>query len=59
MQNFKATTVGNINNTKNQNYIQKLKKEFQTHRLDVYKKNGELCRRVTKTILDELIKISI
>ena len=47
-ENFKRNTVGNINNSKNRNYLEKLKRELKHCEEDIWKKNKELCEKITK-----------
>jgi len=52
LKNFTAHTLGDINNTKNQKYLQKLKAEFHLGKVQTKKKNTEIIIKACQNILD-------
>ena len=42
LKNFTSHTLGDISNTKNQKYLQKLKIEFHLGKVEMKKKNNEI-----------------
>lgn len=52
LQNFKSHTLGDINNTKNQKYLKKLKDEFHLAKENANNKNNEIVIKSCKNILN-------
>ena len=55
LNNFTTHTLGDINNTKNQKYLQKLKAEFHLGKVQTKKKNTEIIIKACQNILDQLL----
>lgn len=58
-ENYKNKTIGDLTNTKNIQYMQKLKNEFKESRQILMKKNVESIRKVGKLVFDSLMQMSI
>ena len=57
--NFKNKTIGEITNTKNSTYMQKLKGEFKSKCDVMKKKNNDAIKRVSTHLFDGLMQMSI
>ena len=56
LQHFKQQTIGDINNTKNQKYLKKLKSEFHIAKENAHNKNNEIVIRSCRNMLDQLLQ---
>jgi type III secretion system FlhB-like substrate exporter len=57
--NYKSKTIGELTNTKNATYIQKLKAEFKSKKQIVKKKNADQIKKVSNQLFENLMQVSI
>ena len=57
--NFKSLTLGDMKNTKNQQYLAKLKTDFKEKRSQAVKKNTETIKQLSYQLLDQIVSQSI
>ena len=56
---FKSNTLGDISNTKNQHFINKLKKEFKVQKEQLLKKNRDIATKECNFIIDHIFQLSV
>ena len=57
-RHFKENTLGDIQNSKNKAYMDKLKTEFKSAAQRVKKKNDDLIQKISAQILDQLFAMA-
>ena len=57
-RHFKKNTLGDIQNSKNKAYMDKLKAEFKATAVRVKKKNDDLIQKISAQILDQLFALA-
>ena len=53
--NFQSKTLGDMKNTKNQNYLKKLKLDFKEKRSICQKKNNDVIKSLSIQLLDQIV----
>jgi len=56
---FKLTTVGDITNSKNQNFMHKLHTEIKSRKTHFLKNNFEQTRKVSLQLIESLVQASV
>jgi hypothetical protein len=56
---FKSTTVGEITNTKNQNFLNKLKAEIKSRKVKLLKHNAEQTKKCSQQLIEQLVQASV